>query len=572
MAWRNGRSHVIRLSDSLSLGAMDERVIAVMRLMLALLALLSTYSDPAGTTRYIYTIYTVLALYLAYSALLCILSLRRRTLVSMTVAYWADVGWYIALISLSEGTNSIFFSLLFFATLVASFQQGFSAGFRVTLVAATLFTSIGFAMAPDEPAFARNSFLLRPTSLLVLGYMIACWGGTETTMRRRLAFLKDAALLSNPRVGVDRTFGTLMERLRVFYDADMCLLVMAEPQVSGYTLRRVSRQTPGADGRAEPLTAEVVSLLLAPPSHQAMVSGSVSRAWGWFGALPRVQAYDIRDGVRVHPPYQEMREILATEAYITVPVRYRDVTIGRLYLTASRWHTFEASDVDFLLQILEQTMPTIENIRLVDRLASEAAEAERQRIARDLHDSVIQPYIGLQMGLAAIQQKLTGASPHIAEDLKRLLALTTTSIADLRHYMGELRDSSTPASGLLRTDLLPALRRFAGKFAEATGILVQIEAETTLIVNDRLAAEVFQMVAEGLSNVRRHTRSTEATIHLTCRDDHLCLHIRNDLTAGTIPMAFSPRSITERAEALGGTVQIFSSASAGTVVDVNIPL
>src|SRR5262245_28122005 len=140
-----------------------------------------------------------------------------------TAAYWADVGWYILLIVSSKGTNSIFFFFLYFPILVASFQWGFSAGLRVTWAATVLFTGIGFAMAPDEPEFELNSFLLRPTSLLVLGYMIACWGGAETILRRRLALLKDIGLLSNPRFGVDRTFETLLARLRAFYNASMCI-------------------------------------------------------------------------------------------------------------------------------------------------------------------------------------------------------------------------------------------------------------------------------------------------------------------------------------------------------------
>ncbi|MGE3536482.1 MAG: GAF domain-containing sensor histidine kinase [Candidatus Tectimicrobiota bacterium] len=559
-------------TNPLVFGAMDVRVIAVMRLMLALLALLSTYVDPVDTTHYVDATYTVLGLYLCYSLSLCCAPVRQHPLLARVPAYWLDIGWYIALIGVSKGTNSIFFFFLFFAISVASFQWGFSAGFRAALVATLLFTSIGFAMAPEEPEFARNSFLLRPASLLVLGYMIACWGGTETTLRRRLALLKDVGALSNPRFGVDRTFGTLMERLRAFYDADTCLLVMTELPGGAHTLRRVSRHAPGSEGRAARLSPEVARLLLVPPPTQALVSGSVSRAWGWLGELARVQAYDSVTGARMPPAGQSMRAVLAAEAYITVPVRYRGSTVGRLYLTATRRRTFEASDIDFLLQVLEQTMPTIENIRLVDRLASDAAEAERQRIARDLHDSVIQPYIGLQMGLAAIQQKLCGASPHVAEDLSRLVALTNAGIAELRHYMGELRDHGTAERDVPPLDLLLAVRRFAGKFAEATGIAVQVDAATPLAVNDRLAAEVFHIVEEGLSNVRRHTRSVQATVQLTCHDEHFSLRIANDLPAGTLPQTFTPRSITERAAALGGSVQVFSSMLTGTVVLVAIPL
>jgi signal transduction histidine kinase len=560
------------LIDALIREAIDERMIAAMRLMLVLVALLSTYVDPGETTHYVAATYTVLALYLIYSIVLLSLAVRRRSTIPATVAYWADVGWDILLISSSMGTNSIFFFFLFFAILVASFQSGFAAGMRVTLVATVLFTGVGFAMAPAEPEFELNGFLLRPTSLLLLGYMIACWGGAETMFRRRLALLKDVSLLANPRFGVDRTFGALMERLRAFYEADMCMLVMAEPPPGGYTLRRVSRQHPEADGKAEVITEEVARVLLALPATQAQVSGRISRLWGWFGAVKRVQSYDVVTRERLPEPLQDMRELLAAEAYITVPVRYRGETVGRLYLTAAQRYPFEASDVDFLLQVLEHTMPTIDNIRLVDRLASDAAEEERRRIARDLHDSVIQPYIGLQMGLMAIQKKLATQSETAPEDVERLLTLTNAGIADLRHYMGELRENGTRDSGPLPGGLLPAVQRFAKKFAEATGIAVHIEAETPLPVHDRLAAEVFQMVAEGLSNVRRHTRSAQATVTLTCGDQHLRLSIANDSATGTVPIPFTPRSIAERATALGGCARVEWPEHGGTVIVVDIPL
>src|SRR5207245_3930577 len=96
------------LTDPLLRGAMDERVIAAMRLMLALLALLSTYIDPAETTHYVVATYAVLAFYLAYSIVLCTLAVRRRPTIPATVAYWADVGWYMIRIWSRDGTASIF--------------------------------------------------------------------------------------------------------------------------------------------------------------------------------------------------------------------------------------------------------------------------------------------------------------------------------------------------------------------------------------------------------------------------------------------------------------------------------
>jgi len=172
----------------------------------------------------------------------------------------------------------------------------------------------------------------------------------------------------------------------------------------------------------------------------------------------------------------------------------------------------------------------------------------------------------------AIQKKLATQSQTVPEDVEHLLALTTAGIADLRHYMGELREPGARDSGLLPGGLLPAVQRFTKKFAAATGIAVQVEAPTALPVQDRLAAEVFQMVAEGLSNVRRHTRSAQATVTLTCDDQHLCLRIANDGATGAGPTPFTPRSINERAIALGGGAHVEWPEHGGTVIVVDIPL
>ncbi|MBI3325998.1 MAG: hypothetical protein HYZ81_04745, partial [Nitrospinae bacterium] len=77
-------------------------------------------------------------------------------------------------------------------------------------------------------------------------------------------------------------------------------------------------------------------------------------------------------------------------------------------------------------------------------------------------------------------------------------------------------------------------QRFAAKFSEATGIAVHLEAASNIRINDRLGAEVFQIVAEGLSNVRRHTSSTQATVALACVDGQLVLRIADAGGAPTL--------------------------------------
>src|SRR6185295_15374241 len=119
--------------------------------------------------------------------------------------------------------------------------------------------------------------------------------------------------------------------------------------------------------------------------------------------------------------------------------------------------------------------------------------------------------------------------------------------------------------------LLPAVWRFATRFSEATGIAVQVEAEADIHVEDRLAAEAFQMVAEGLSNVRRLTRASHATVGLACRDGSLHLRIENEETDDPV-RAFMPKSLAERAAALGGAAHVLRRENGTTVVSIEVPL
>ncbi len=212
-------------------------------------------------------------------------------------------------------------------------------------------------------------------------------------------------------------------------------------------------------------------------------------------------------------------------------------------------------------------MPVIENIRLVDRLASDAAEHERQRIARDIHDSVIQPYIGLQIGLSAIDQKLGSGKTDVSFDVKHLIKLTDLGIDDLRNYVRGLKQSGGNQGGLL-----PSIRRFASKFSAATAIEVSVESKSEILLNDRLSAEVFQMVAEALSNIRRHTRSRRADMTIECVDGGLVVKIKDEGSDGSAPADFSPVSITDRARALGGQVRVEHGQDGGSTVVIEIPL
>ena len=85
-----------------------------------------------------------------------------------------------------------------------------------------------------------------------------------------------------------------------------------------------------------------------------------------------------------------------------------------------------------------------------------------------------------------------------------------------------------------------------------TGLNVEVTASDELPIYDRLAAELFQMIEEGLSNVRRHSNSSYAKLEIALKDGHLEMQIRNERLKRTVGVSFTPASIAERAAALRG--------------------
>ena len=543
-----------------------------MRLILACSALVIIVIDPSEPDRLVLVTYSALCFYVGYSIVMYWLARRASPVVGSRVVHWIDVGWYLLLISLSSGTSSVFFFFFFYAVVVASFRWGFREGMLVTVAAAILFTVIGYVSAPAERNFELNRFLLRPIYLLVLGYLMAYWGGAEIDLKRRLALLKEVNTLSNPRFGVAQTIVSIMQRVRAFYDAKVGLLILNAASSSadggGFQLIRVEETPEGEEVERDAVPAELAGQFLVLPERLAALYNAGRRLR--FARETVYLATDIVTGEQSAEGKEECARIaslLDAESFITLPVIYRGQTRGRFFLTKD-CRGFDESDVGFLQQIVEHVMPVLSNVRLLDQLATKAAEHERQKIARDLHDSVIQPYIGLQYKLAAIRNKLSAGERDVSDDLNQLFDTTVSEITGLRHYVRELRDKATAAD-----HLLAAIRRYTEQFQENYGISVEVICRSDLMITDRLAAELIQMVHEGLINAWKHTEATSCVVRLDASGNNLVLCIENNnAPQDAARTSFSPRSLTERAASLGGSISIEHKGASQTVICARIPL
>ena len=550
----------------------DVRLISGMRVVLGIAALLVSGLDTVNSGTWSIPAAITLVLYSLYGVYIYQKSARRNPIATHKIIPWLDLLWYIPLITFAS-SNSLFRYFFFFAITVASFSWGLRDGLRLTLASAGVYVLASLMATTSGAPLNLNQLLMAVIGLLTFGYIIARWGGYHTELKNRLKLLKDVTVVSNPRYGIDRTIKAILDSILNFYDAEVCLLVIpGKPGAETYQMYHVTRGTTPSRSAPPEIGRQAAEQFLAPSFDQAVI-------YRRKGGASQTRLFDVKTKLFSETSSNDSDKLagmLDAQRYISMPVYYRHQPVGRLYIIDGPTQ-IESPDMEFLLQLMDHVTPVMENIRLIDNLASDAAEQERRRIAADIHDSVIQPYLGLQFGLSALDQKLQAGNTAIRGDIKELLELTNHELTEMRRFVWGLR------AGEERADvLLPAIERFAERFSLVTGIKVDVEARGKVKVNDRLAAEVFQIVAEGLSNVRRHAFCRDARVEISCKNSSLLLQIKNSRPRANPEQerrdghenvkTFRPHSIAERAASLGGDTQVFVDEKNYTVVSVGIPL
>jgi NarL family two-component system sensor histidine kinase YdfH len=198
---------------------------------------------------------------------------------------------------------------------------------------------------------------------------------------------------------------------------------------------------------------------------------------------------------------------------------------------------------------------------------------ERQRMARDLHDTLAQ-------GLAGLILQLEAANIHIEEKrvektqeiLQQALSRARSTLVDARRAIDDLRfDSSNPRH------LAEGITREVTRFNNATGIPCKLLIDLPGVLSDEVSEHVFRTVSEGLGNIARHAQANQASVEISQADNHLNLRIWDD-GAGFNPDEEMARAghygllgIRERARLAGGTLNINSSPGNGTRIDLSLP-
>jgi NarL family two-component system sensor histidine kinase YdfH len=196
--------------------------------------------------------------------------------------------------------------------------------------------------------------------------------------------------------------------------------------------------------------------------------------------------------------------------------------------------------------------------------------AERQRMARELHDTLSQGLAGLILQLEAVDAHLSSNRPEKAHAIiSNAMLQARATLADARHAIDALRQTS-------EDDLETSVRLEISRFEDATGLPCLFQTEQIACVSDDIKETIIRAVAEGLTNVARHAQARQVTVRLSSADGTLRTEIQDDgqgFDASAIPSGhYGLIGLRERVRLVGGQFTIESASQKGTLLKINIPL
>jgi signal transduction histidine kinase len=301
--------------------------------------------------------------------------------------------------------------------------------------------------------------------------------------------------------------------------------------------------------------------------------GPLPRRHGVLGAmLESREPFRTRD-IHDHPRFRgwwpaghpDMRSFLG------VPIVTPDGVIGAFYLTEkSAAPDFTNADEQLIGLLAAHAAIAITNARLYEHARELSIVAERNRLALDLHDAVSQKLFGLVLAAESAATLLERDPAAARDQVVKLRALTQEALDELRSLVFELRPPD-----LERDGLAGALRKHVDVLRRLQQQEIQIEASEVAPepARDR---EVLRIAQEALQNAVRHSNGTHVRVALTGTDGRLVLEVSDD-GVGFDPDAPELRarrlgltSMEERAQSIGGRLEILSAPGAGTTVSLEV--
>lgn len=298
--------------------------------------------------------------------------------------------------------------------------------------------------------------------------------------------------------------------------------------------------------------------------------------------LPTLQAFEERrtvvaEGLRQslladarYIPVHSFLQAACWDTVVCVPLIYRGECRGVFTVYCPPGPPPDNGEIAFFSAIADQAAVAVENARLLVAAQEKAALEERQRLARELHDSVSQALYGITLGAQAAHASMESDRAHARESLDYVLSLAKATHTEMRSLIFALHPESLESEGLVE-----ALSRRAA----AISTRHELQIETHLCDEPDLPLEMkealYRIAQETLHNIVKHAHADRCQLFLFEHRGAVVLEVRDDGTgfdtSSTFPGHLGLHSMRERAIHFGGTLEISSIPAEGTQVRVILP-
>ena len=263
----------------------------------------------------------------------------------------------------------------------------------------------------------------------------------------------------------------------------------------------------------------------------------------------------------------ERRKIAAKyyKSFLSVPITLENQDIGCLTFFFEDQQDFEQEDLQLALSISDQASLAIQNAHLRSQAEKSAATAERNRLARDLHDAVTQTLFSASL-IAEVLPRLWDKKPEEGRRrLEELRQLTRGALAEMRTLLMELRPTA-----LMEAEIDELFRQLTDAFIGRTRIPVSVDIVRECELQPEVRIAMYRIAQESLNNIAKHAKATQVKVMLDCTPEEVTLCIQDNgrgFNPDNIPQDHLGVSIMkERAESIGAQLTIKSKIQQGTEI------
>jgi signal transduction histidine kinase len=275
------------------------------------------------------------------------------------------------------------------------------------------------------------------------------------------------------------------------------------------------------------------------------------------------------DSAGFPPGHPEMRSFLG------VPILVRGQVFGNLYLTdKTTADQFTEEDEELAVALAAAAAVAVDNARLHARVRDLALIEERERIARDLHDTVIQRLFALGLSLQGATRMVESDPERAVERIGNAVDDLDLTVKHIRSVIFELESDTLTADQGLRSRVLALARESVRALGFEPRVLLDGPLDTA--VGGELAEDLLATLRESLSNVARHAAASRVDVAVEAHDGELCLTVADDgVGLPADPSArggHGIRNMAARAERCGGSFELTKGERGGTAVIWRVPL